>query len=177
MDTLRSVLISTLAMTVMASCSVISQQVRSEAVSTSVPFRTLIEDPDTYSGRTVILGGYILETNNLASETVLKVLQVPLQVGEEPGTRERSEGRFMVYYKGFLDPEVYKKDQVITVAGRVIGTTVEKIGNNQIQYLQIENREIYLWPEYEGYPPYLYPRRYPYYWYRWPYYRHPNWYW
>ena len=177
MGTLRTVLISILTMIATTSCSVISKQVRSEAESPKVPFRHLIEDADTYSGRTVILGGYILETRNLESETILKVLQVPLQVGEEPTTKDRSEGRFIVYHKGFLDPEVYKKDRAITAAGRVIGTVVEKIGDNRIQYLKIENREIYLWPDYERYPPYYYPWRYPYYWYRYPYYRDPYWYW
>jgi outer membrane lipoprotein len=159
-----------------ASCTVISQQVRSEAESPAVPFRDLIEAANTYYGRTVILGGYILETRNLESETVLKILQVPLQFGEEPATKDRSQGRFIVYYKGFLDPEVYKKDRVITVAGIVIGTVVEKIGDNRIQYLEIENREIYLWPDYKRPPPFFYHRRYPYYRHYDPFYGYPYWY-
>jgi len=159
-----------------ASCSVISQQVQSEAAP-PVPFKTLIKDADKYIGRTVILGGYILETRNLESETILKVLQVPLRAGEEPDLRDRSQGRFIVYYKGFLDPEVYGKDRAITLAGRVIGSVVEKIGDERFQYLKIENREIYLWPDYETQPPYYYPRPYRYYRYRYPYYTYPYWYW
>ncbi len=70
----------------------------------------------------------------------------------------------MVYHNGFLDPEVYAKDQVITVAGRVIGTGMEKIGDEQIQFLKLENREIYLWSDYRNNPlNYYYPWRYPYY--------------
>ena len=156
---------------VTVSCSVISHQVRSEA-DPPVPFQTLIRDADKFLGHTVILGGYILETKNLESETILKVLQTPLQFGEEPDLRKRSQGRFMVYHKGFLDPEVYSKGQVITVAGRVIGTAVEKIGDEQIQHLKIENREIYLWSNYTNKPVYYYP---------WPHRYHqspyPYWYW
>jgi len=48
------------------------------------------------------------------------------------------------------------------VAGRVIGTAVEKIGDEQIQYLKIENREIYLWSNYTDKPLYFYPWPYPY---------------
>jgi outer membrane lipoprotein len=178
MGTLRTVLISILTIIATASCSVISQQTRLEAEPTSVSFKTLIAEVEKYSGHTVILGGYILETRNLESETILKVLQVPFRFGEEPDTRDRSQGRFIVYYTGFLDPEVYKKDRVITVAGRVIGSGVETIGADQIQYLKIENREIYLWPDYESQPPNYYPRNYPYYWDRYPYYyRYPYWYW
>jgi outer membrane lipoprotein len=178
MRILRTILISLFTLAVTASCSVISQQVRSESEPTSVPFKTLIAQVDKYHGHTVILGGYILETRNLESETILKVLQVPFRFGEEPDTRDRSQGRFKVYYTGFLDPEVYKKDRVITVAGRIIGSAVETIGADQIKYLKIENREIYLWPDYDSQPPYYYPRTYPYYWERYPYYyRHPYWYW
>ena len=156
------ILICLLSLTAMVACTVISRQVRSEAES-PVPFRKLIEDADQYNGRMVILGGYILETKNLASETILKVLQVPFRVGEDPDSRDLSQGRFIVYYKGFLDPEVYGKNRAITVAGRVMGSAVEKIGEERIQYLKIENREIYLWPEYDNLPSYYHRRPYPYY--------------
>ena len=150
------------------SCSVISQQIRSEA-GPPVPFKTLIQDADKFIGHTVILGGYILETKNLESGTTLKVLQSPLRLGEEPDLKKRSQGRFMVYHKGFLDPEVYGKDQAITVAGRIIGSAEEQIGDDRIQYLKIENREIYLWPEYKTNPPLYYLSPYPYYWDPYPY--------
>ena len=171
MQRLQTISIMILASTLTLSCSVISHDVRSEA-DPPVPFQTLVRDADQFLGRTVILGGYILETKNLESETVLKVLQTPLRFGEDPDFKKRSQGRFMVYHKGFLDPEVYSKDQAITVAGRVIGTAEEKIGDEQIQYLEIENREIYLWSNYTNRPLYYYP---------WPYRSrgtfYPYWYW
>ena len=171
-----SILTCLLSLITPVSCTVISNQVQSEAES-PVPFRKLMEDADQYHGRMVILGGYVLETKNLASETILKVLQVPFRVGEEPDSKDLSQGRFIVYYNGFLDPEVYAKDRAITVAGRVMGSAVEKIGEEHIQYLKIENREIYLWPEYMNRPPYHYPRPYLRYWHRYPYFADPYWYW
>ena len=173
-----TILIALLISTFLNSCSVISKQIRSEAEPTSVPFRKLITEADKYSGHTVILGGYILETRNLEAGTILKVLQVPFRFGEEPDNQDRSQGRFIVHHIGFLDPEVYKKDRAITVAGRVTGSVVEKIGDDQFRYLKVENREIYLWPDYyERKPPYYYPRPYPYYWYYHPRLLHPYWYW
>ena len=171
MQKLGAIYIIILTSTLIMSCSVISHQVRSEADPT-ISFRTLIRDADKYIGHTVILGGYILETKNLESETILKVLQTPLRIGDDPDLKKRSQGRFMVYHKGFLDPEVYGRDQVITVAGRVIGTGVEKIGDEQIQFLKIENREIYLWSAYTNKPRYYYPWPYPYHRSHYPY-----WYW
>ncbi len=151
------------------SCTVISEPVRSEA-EPPVPFNTLVARADHFKGRTVILGGYILETRNLESETIIKVLQSPIRMGEEPDFRDRSEGRFVVYHNGFLDPEVYSKDRAITVAGEVIGSGTEEMGESAIQYLKLKSRELYLWPDYP-------PRRSPPYWHGYPYYRYPYRYW
>lgn len=170
MKKLRLTFLGALILASLTSCSVISRDIRSEAID-PLPFQTLVSDADRYIGRTVILGGYILETKNLESETVLKVLQTPLRFGEDPGLRKQSQGRFLVYHQGFLDPAVYGKDEAITVAGRVIGTEVEKIGENRIQYLKIESREIYLWSNYTDKSLY-YPWGYPYYLAPYPY-----WYW
>jgi outer membrane lipoprotein len=158
------------------SCAVISPQLRKEA-EPPVPFKTLLTEADRYKGRIVILAGYILETRNLESETIIRVLQAPLRSGEEPDLRDRSQGRFKIYHKGFLDPEVYAKDRAITVAGEVIGADYEEIGAERIQYLKLIDREIYLWPEYETRPRLYPPWPYPYYWNRYPYYPYPYWYW
>ena len=102
MQKLHTLTIIILTLIATVSCSVISQQVRTEA-DPPVPFKTLIRDADKFLGHTVILGGYILETKNLESETILKVLQTPLRFGEDPDLKKRSQGRFMVYHNGFLD--------------------------------------------------------------------------
>jgi outer membrane lipoprotein len=160
------------------SCSVISQQIRKESMP-PVDFKILIQETDKYLGNTVILGGYILETKNLADRSSVKVLQVPLGLGENPKSRDESEGRFIISYKGFLDPEIYSKGRKVTVAGTIVGTVVEKVDQFAQPYLKIESREIYLWPREEKYVwPYYYdPWYYPYYYdpwyYPYPYYRHP----
>jgi len=171
MQKLRILLISLAALMLPISCTVISEPVRSDA-EPHVPFNTLVARADQFKGRTVILGGYILETRNLESETIIKVLQVPMRIGEEPDFKDRSEGRFLVYHRGFLDPEVYSKDRAITVAGEVIGTGTEEMSDSPILYLKLKYREIYLWPDYptHSYPYHSWP--YPY-----PYYRYPYRYW
>jgi outer membrane lipoprotein len=155
------------------SCSVISQQVRKESMA-PVNFKTLVQETDKYLGNTVILGGYILETQNLPDKSSIKVLQVPLGLGENPKSRDVSEGRFIISHKGFLDPEIYSKDRKITVAGTIVGTAVEKVGKFPQTYLKIESREIHLWPKEEDYlGPYYDPWYYPYPYYRYPYFYYP----
>jgi outer membrane lipoprotein len=157
------------------SCAVISQQIRDESIG-PVPFKTLIQNADQYKGKTVILGGYILETQNLTDKSIVKVLEAPLGLGETPKSKDVSQGRFIIIKKGFLDPEIYQKDRKITVAGTISGITIEKVNNFAQPYLEIESREIYLWPKDEYYyvqpyyEPWYYP--YPYFWRPYPFYHY-----
>ena len=155
----------------MTGCSVISSPVRQQALS-DIPFRTLADSGDLYIGETVILGGYILSTENKADTTVIEVIQSPLSMNHEPKAKDRTEGRFLVSHKGFLDPEVYQKDRKITVAGKIAGFLTREIGNCPYTCLQIDSVELYLWPKLEEsgrdalyyYDPFFYaPWHYPYY--------------
>ena len=121
-----------------------------------MPFKALLERAELYTTKTVVLGGYILETENKAGETIIKVLQSPLGFWDEPSEKDRSEGRFIVVHKGFLDQEVYRKDRLITVAGVISGLEVDDVGSCPNACLKIESREIHLWPEYD-YRDYYYP--------------------
>ena len=177
MSILRTTLLAILITVFTGSCSVISQQIRTESIP-SVNFKILLQEPDKHLGDTVILGGYIIETKNLTDQSIIRVLQAPLGFGEEPESRDYSEGRFIISQKGFLDPEIYTKDRKITVAGTVVGSVFERVNEFPQPYLKIESREIYLWPEDQRYypthyyEPWFYP--YPYYWHR---YNHHPYYW
>jgi outer membrane lipoprotein len=112
-----------------------------------MPFRTLVQNAGEYTGQTVILGGTIIGTENRAEETLITVLQAPLAPMDYPADKDKSEGRFIVRHKGFLDPEVYRKDRLITVAGTISGFRTEQIGSCPYECLTIDSKEIYLWPE------------------------------
>ena len=152
----------------LSSCTVMSSQVRSQAIP-SMPFPDLVQNADKYIGKTVILGGYILETKNTGPQTEITVLETPLSSVEEPGDRDSAQGRFVVYYNGFLDPAVYERDRRITVGGVVEGTFLSKIDNTPYSMLKLQAKEIYLWPIRTYYPYY-----YPYYYYDYPY-PYPPW--
>lgn len=159
-----------------AACSVISRDIRADC-DTSVSFDVLLHEVESYTGRNLLLGGYILRTRNIDDQTIITVLQAPLAFRDEPRPRDHSQGRFIVYHPGFLDPQVYGKDRKITVAGTLLGKTVEKLENSDVIYLRIENRQLYIWPAYDvyyyNYPysePWEHPyiiRRYPYPYRRW----------
>lgn len=125
---------------------VISKEIKAE--SEHVSFKTLVQQTDRYKGKTVILGGYIIETKNFAGKSTMTVLQTPLVGGEEPGSKGRAGGGFILSYDGYLEPEVYEKGRPTTVAGKVAGRA-DKGANCPSPCLQLEYRQIYLWPMYE----------------------------
>jgi outer membrane lipoprotein len=139
-----------------ASCSVISSEVRKEA-EPAVAFKTLMKEANSYVGRTVIVGGYILATEKLADKTIILTLQAPLGFRNEPKSMDKSQGRFVVIHKDFLDPAVYRKNRKITVAGNVVGLTTKDDERCPNTCLTIESREIHLWPEYYYHRPRYYP--------------------
>jgi outer membrane lipoprotein len=161
---------------------VISDTVRAQA-EPSLAFVQLRDNPDAHKGRTVILGGEILETTNLREGTRLEVLQKPLSRSEAPMMTDSTGGRFMALCDDYLDPAIYAKGRRVTVAGSVLGSYTGKVGEVDYRYPLISCQETHLWPRTVVLPrPYYhdpwYGPRYPYpyaFWpphYRWPYYRY-----
>ena len=145
-----------------SSCSVISKSVRQEA-DTSIPFEALRTNPAGHIGKTVLLGGHILEVQNLPEKTKVVVLQTPLGSQDRPESRDKSEGRFVIAADGFLDPEVYRNDLGITVAGTVVGPETVQIEGHSYPTVAVKPVEVHLWqkeirPVYRGpyYDPFYY---------------------
>jgi outer membrane lipoprotein len=130
-----------------ASRKVISDEIKAEAERVS--FKTLAEQTDGYKGKTVILGGYIIQTKNISGVANMTVLQTPLGRDEMPVSQGRSEGGFILSYNGHLEPEVYEKGRRTTVAGKVVGRAVEGTAKCPSPCLKLEYRQIYLWPVWE----------------------------
>ncbi len=151
----------------LASCAAtISRQLQKQA-NTTVSFAELLREPNAYQGQMMILGGYILETNNEPGGSLITVLQAPLGFQHEPKSKDLSQGRFMVKTAEFLDPELYDKGRKVTVGGRVEGAETRPLDNDVYQYPVIGAEELYLWPKLKPYPapydPYWYDPWYPYY--------------
>jgi outer membrane lipoprotein len=123
-------------------------------------------------------GGSIISVRNLADETHIEVLSVKLNKSGKPRDNSKSRGRFIARIKGFLEPEEYPKDRLITVIGHISGLEKQPVGSYDYPYPIVDVEGFYLWPEetpyypqhtYDPfYNPYFYPypywRRYPYYW-------------
>ena len=123
---------------------VISREARKFAAS-NIPFQWIAENPERYKGILVIWGGQIIETRNVEEGTQIIVLQKYLGYSEEPMMESNSGGRFLVLYKGFLDPFIYAEGEIITVAGIIEGEKMLPLYEIEYSYPYINAKEIYLW--------------------------------
>jgi outer membrane lipoprotein len=138
-------LIGWLALTGTGCTHVISETLRQQA-QPPVSFAELRTNPEVLKGRTVIVGGEILQTTNLREGTRIEVLQRPLSDSESPKLTETTGGRFMVFCKEYLDPAVYAQQRRITVAGQVLGTYDGKVGEADYTYPLVSCEETHIFP-------------------------------
>lgn len=149
--------------------SVVPRELRQE-IDPSLSFQELKENPDLYQGRKVLLGGQIVNMENLKEETRLQILQKPLGRGDVPQATDESEGRFLVDYGGYLDPAIYRSGRSVTVVGEVIGGESIEVGEAEFTAPLVASKFLYLWSDPSEYDGYYYPYRSPYYYPYYPWY-------
>lgn len=166
-----------LAFTLTNCAHIISKDILKE-VDKEVSFEELQKDPGKYQGKTVLLGGVIVKTENKQDGTLLEIYQTEIDAYGKPRKTDISQGRFLALYEDFLDSEIYSKGRKVTVAGVIKGGEVKKLGEIDYHYPYLLIKDLHLWKEQQPRESYRYHRdfSYPLWWdlsyYRWydPYY-------
>ena len=143
MKTLTKLMIITFMVVFCVSCASVSKK----------PFKAMIEEADSRVGESVILGGYILDSQILDYNTEITVLQTPLDWKTKPQSKDKSEGTFLVSYEGEFNPNGYSPKDRITFTGKIAGIAEEKVEQCPGPCLKIESSKFRIWREYEYYPP------------------------
>lgn len=132
--------------------------------------------PEQHVGRTVRWGGTVARVENLSGETRVEVVSRDLDSGGRPRDEDRSDGRFLALFDGFLDPAIVSNGREITVVGALVPSVSRTIGAYPYRFPVVKVARWKLWsprPEvvYREYAPHpywydpWYPwRRYPYWW-------------
>ena len=146
--------------------SPIAENLRKEAMAGGT-FPMVFENPDDYQGNTVVWGGSIIRTINTKEGSQVYILQTQLDSRDKPESTDTSEGRFIAISDHRLDPLVYIKGRLITVAGQVAGKKVvtHKKSGATYTYPMVRAEQLYLWPKQEeSSTPYYGPAYDPYWW-------------
>jgi outer membrane lipoprotein len=125
-------------------------------------------DPARFQYSQVRWGGVIAGVTNRSSDTLLEVVSRPLASSGRPRETDLTQGRFLARVPGFLDPAVYANGREITVAGRVAGLEMRRVGDHDYPYVRVDVEAHYLWAVREPvrdpyyYSPWWYDPWYPY---------------
>jgi len=103
-------------------------------------------DPEAFHGQAVVWGGTVASVTNLAEGTRLEIVSRPLGRSQRPLEVDRSDGRFIAFFAGFLDPQVHAPMREVTVRGRVIGLSEGSVGEFAYTFPRIGVDSLHLWP-------------------------------
>lgn len=122
-------------------------------VDRTVTFRDLLASPESNRGRVVVLGGEVLKAKRLQDGTQIELLQLPLEVGEEPSLdRQQSQGRLLALQQEFLDPATVVEGTRVTIVGEVSGAKTDRLDDVEYRYPTLIVKHLHIWPV-ESYAP------------------------
>ncbi len=132
---------------VAAGCAtpVIPESLESQ-VDKTVTFNQIVESPDSYRGKVIVVGGEVLKAKALKGGTQLEVLQLPLDDDQEPVIdRMESKGRFLALQKEFLDPATITEGTRVTIVGEITGASVEKMDEADYRFPTLDVKHLHRW--------------------------------
>lgn len=128
-----------------ASTSIIPEPLEPQ-IDKAVTFSQILESPDSYRGKVLVLGGEVLKAKAMNGGTQLEVLQLPLNDDQEPVTdRTESKGRFFAWQKEFLDPATIADGTRVTIVGEVTGAVLEKMDEADYRYPTVDVKHLHRW--------------------------------
>ncbi len=139
----------------LSACSHVPKGIR-KAPTPNVQMADAVRNFTANRGHQVRWGGFIIDMENLANQSIIQIMAYPLNRYGKPNLKHEALGRFMVKTEKFLDPAIYSnsKDTQVTILGLLIDETTLMVGQKKLKLPVVELQQIYLWPKYQ-------PREYP----------------
>jgi starvation-inducible outer membrane lipoprotein len=120
----------------------ISHELRAKARQ-DLTYPVIARDPLSHKGETVIWGGIVIRVRSHPNQTILTILEMPLDYWGVPQGEVYSRGRFIARVSRYLDNEVYGGKKKVTVAGDIVGEETKRFDEIQIRYPVVQVREIH----------------------------------
>lgn len=131
-----------------ASSPMVIPETLQNQIDPGLTFQQLLQSPESYQGKIIMLGGEVLSAKRLAEGTRLEVLQLPLDDSRRPVvTRTESQGRFLAMEKDFLDPAMFPPNTRVTIVGEVTGIIAAKLDEMDYQYPTMVIKYLHVWKE------------------------------
>ena len=115
-------------------------------VNQGITFSLLQQNPETYKGQTVLLGGQIVSADLTSDGLVnIEVKQKPLDSDQKPIVSGSSSGVFLIQFPGRDLQEVHLGN-LVSVVGTVAGTKILHLVGLSYPILLINAQALNYWP-------------------------------
>ncbi|KJY85264.1 starvation-inducible protein [Vibrio galatheae] len=93
----------------------------------------------------VRLGGLIADVKNLATQTRIEVVNLPISSSGKPDINQEPNGRFVAYVDGFADPMTLSSGRLVSLLGDSQGREQAKVGDYVYDFPVIKATGFHLW--------------------------------
>lgn len=115
-------------------------------IDTQVTFQEILQQPETFQGKLVVVGGEVLHAKRSTEATQLEILQLPLDDSNRPSKiKTESQGRFLAFEQAFLDPATFPPGTRVTVVGEVTGSQTAHLDEMTYQYPTLAIKHLHVW--------------------------------
>ena len=129
-----------------------------DQVNRELSFFQVKEDPSSFVGELIVVGGAVLTVKALEESVRLEILQLPLDASLEPSVRlTESQGRMLAFHPTFVDPATLPPGTRITIVGEVTGSQTLPLDETMYTYPTFKVKDLTVWPRaysYDGFQPY-----------------------
>ena len=147
-------LLQTVLLIVVCGCAYpISSEMRASA-NPDLTCSVVARDPISYKGATIIWGGIIIQVRNQPGQTMLTILDTPLDEWEVPKDEIHGRGRFIAQANEYLDPDVYGSGRKVVLAGEIVGEETKPLDDRQYHFPVVQVRELHLFHQRDDFPRY-----------------------
>src|SRR4029078_4109071 len=120
-----------------------------EQIDKSASFSEILASPQSYQGRTILLGGEVLASKRMQDGVELEMLQLPVRDDDDPPVDGRSEsrGRFIAFDRGGGDPASFPPGTRLTLVGTVSGDDTRRLDESTDHYTTGDVKHMYILSE------------------------------
>lgn len=134
-------------------CSHVMSESGMKLVSTpAIDYAALSAKPESYVGKTVLVGGILANLVSSGDVTTLEVAQLGLYENGVPNELSPSGGRFLAVSVELVDPVMYRPGSLVTMVGEVKGKRVQARDGAEYPYPLLAVKEIRFFRPTREYP-------------------------
>jgi outer membrane lipoprotein len=138
---MRIIFLLVAAMLLSACASMPEALVGSETVSED--FAQWQQNPD--QAQQLRLSGVIARIDNLETQTRIEVVNLPIQSAGKPSLSVEADGRYVIYFDGYLEPLTYAQGRLLSVLGEANGTEKGMVGEYAYEFPILHASGLHLW--------------------------------